>query len=215
MSEGVDRVAITEMYQRLIQERDKAIDANDSIERDIETSRNFQEEFCCSDPFYIEQVEVVKASMPDDVTSGTVGAYLYGCFQPELAVEIGCTPACSDGLKNPDIDDCNIASYEKEGGELRKLNEVNTEEANVFVAENEKITLEDRQQLRQDGVGVITTFNQDGNSINYVLGESIDLDQPEYTEPPPEEESSTWYWGWILIFFAITIAVGSAIAFLR
>ena len=215
MEEGVDRVAIAEMYQRLIQERDKEIDVDADVERDIETSRNFQEEFCCTDPFYIEQMEVIKASMPEDVTSGTVGAYLYGCFQPELAVEIGCTPACSDGLKNPDIEDCNIASYEKEGGELRKLNNVNTEEANVFIAENEEITLEDRQQLRQDGVSVITTFNQDGDSINYVLGESIDLDQPEYTEPPPEEEPYTWYWGWIFIFFAVMIAIGLAFAILR
>ena len=95
MSEEVDQVAIREMYQRLIAASNSTVDANDTIKNDIAKSRKFQDTFCCSNPFYIEQIAVIKASMPDNITSGTVGAYLYGCFMPELAVEIGCTPDCA------------------------------------------------------------------------------------------------------------------------
>ena len=217
MSEEVDQVAIREMYQRLIAARDKPIDADDTIKNDIEASRKFQDALCCVNPFYREQTAIVKASMPDNITSGTVGAYLYGCFLPELAVEIGCTPDCANGLKNPDLDACDIASYEKKQGALRKLNDVNTEEADVFLAIDEQVTSADHQQLKQDGIKVITIFNQDGNNINYILGESINLDQPENSQPAPPGETTTTTggWGWIWFILVIIIIIALAIAFLR
>jgi len=212
----VNQEAIKEMYQRLIAARDKPIDADESIIKDIATSRKFQEDYCCSDPFYKEQIEIIKGTLPDTVTNGTVGSYLYGCLQPELAVEIGCTPACSMGLKNPDLAACDIVSYEKKDGNLQKLNNLNTEDANVFITGNEQITYEDRQQLRNDGVKVITIFKQDGSSINYVLGESINLEAPENTYPPPSEGTTTTYgWGWVWFILAIILIIILVIALFR
>jgi len=214
MAEEIDKAAIREMYQRLIATRDKPIDADDVIKKDIENSRKFQDKYCCSDPFYKEEINVIKESMPDTVMSGTVGAYLYGCFQPELAVEIGCTPDCSNGLKNPDLNECDIASYEKKQGKLTKINNINTEEADVFLSNGEQITKEDRNKLRGDGVKVITVFNQDGTGINYVLGESINLDQPEEPPPPPPEQT-TWGWGWIWLILVILIIIVIVAALFR
>ena len=222
MSGEADREAIRQLYRRLIEKRDKRIDGDEDIGRDIENSRNFQENYCCSDSFYLEQIDMVKQSLPDNIISGTVGSYLYACFLPELAVEIGCTPDCIKGLKNPNLEGCNIASYEKRGGNVKKLNDVRSEEADVFIASGEKIDREDRNILRQDGVKVITLYNQDGDTINYILGESINLDQPEPPTPspspsplpsPPTTDQTAWGWVWIVIIILIITAL--AAVFLR
>lgn len=218
MSDPADQDAIKEMYQRLIGKLDQYVDATEDIKKDISLSREFDKNYCCSDPFYKEQIEVIKGTLPDNVTNGTVGAYLYGCMQPELAVEIGCTPACSTGLRNPDVSQCDIASYEKKNGVLTKLNNVTTEEANVFITGNEEITSENRQQLLQDGIKVITIYNQDGDSINYILGESINLEEPENPPtppPPPPEETTPTYWGWIWFVLAIIIVIILVVALFR
>ena len=206
--------ATKQMYERLIAAQDKPVDFDDTIKRDLEGSRTFQEAFCCTDPVYTDQIAIVVASKPDVVKSDTVGEYLYGCFQPELAVEIACTPACADGLKNPDLSPCEIASYEKKHGKLTKINNVNSEDANVFIASGESLTNEDKINLQQQGVKVITTYNQDGDTINYILGESLDISQPVTSDPPPNDSTQSggtsgwaWVWGVIILIIIIILLV--------
>jgi len=217
MSDPIDQEAIKQMYQRLISERDQSIDATESIIQDIAASRKFQDTYCCSDPFYKEQIQIIKGTLPENVINGTVGSYLYGCLQPELAVEIGCTPSCSSGLRNPDVPLCDISSYEKKNGTLSNLNTINTEDANIFITGNEQLTNQDIQQLRQNGVKIITIFTQDGNTINYILGESINLDEPyNPSPPPPPQENPTYYgWGWIWLILVIIVIIILVVAFFR
>lgn len=203
-----------QMYQRLIDARDKPIDSDDTIKRDIEGSRTFQETFCCTDPVYKEQIEIIKSTQPNTVIDKTVGAYLYGCFQPELAVEISCTPACADGvngLKNPDLSSCELASYEKNrDGILVKLNGINSEDANLFLASNQSLTKDDKAVLVQDGVKITTIYNQDGNTINYILGESIDVSQPTPTDsnqPTTNSSGNSSGWGWVWLIIIIIIII--------
>jgi len=207
--------ATKRMYERLIAAHDKSETYNDSIIKDIEGSRMFQNVFCCNDPIYQNQINTIIASKPDTVIDDTVGAYLYGCFQPELAVEVACTPACSNGLKNPNLKPCDIASYEKKG-ELIKLNSIVSEDANVFIANGNSLTNDDRRILRDQGVKVATIYTQDGNTINYVLGESIDVTQDPPTQQqqpvqdPTSSESTTswaWFWAWIIIIIVIIIII--------
>ncbi|CAH6418169.1 Hypothetical protein HVR_LOCUS44 [uncultured virus] len=218
LSTELEHDAIKQMYQRLIVAHDKPIDFDDTIKRDIEGSRTFQEAFCCTDPIYKEQIEIIKAGNPNTAIDGTVGSYLYGCFQPELAVEIGCTPACADGingLKNPDLANCEIASYEKSSygsnkGKLIKLNKITSEDANLFMGSGESLTSNDKALLVQDGVKVITIYNQDENTINYVLGESIDVTQPDSPnadQPPPSSSSTTNGWVWFLGIVVIIVII--------
>lgn len=199
---------INTIYERLIAAKDQPKNASDIITTDLEKSKKFQDTFCCDNPIYIEQITNIKATMPNTVIDDTVGEYLYGCFQPELSIEIACTPACADGgLKNPNLTPCDIASYEKKG-ELKKINNVDGEDANVFVANNNNITHDDILILRNDGVTVITIYNQDGNTINYILGESINITQDQPSPPPPQNQSqNSMNWTWIWIFIIIIIIV--------
>jgi len=209
---------IKQTYERLISEHDKPLDFNDTIKKDIMVSQKFQETFCCSNPVYIQQIDTIKATRPSVVVDNTVGAYLYGCFQPELAVEIACTPACTTGLKNPDLVKCDIAAYEKKDDKFVKLNDIKSEDANVFIAKDQIIKEADRAVLKEDGVKVITTYKQDGTTINYILGESYDITQPVQS-PPPEGVSTTtttsYGWLWILIIIAIVVGILIAIFFIR
>lgn len=196
------------MYERLIASRDKSKTADESIIRDFEGSRMFQDVFCCNDPIYKEQIERVKATLPDSVNDDTVGEHLYGCMQPELSVDIACTPACADGgLINPNLEPCKMASYEKKDGELKKINNVSSDEAHVFITSNETLALADRNELLEQGIKVITTYNQDGDTINYVLGETIDLKQQDSKPQDPPEQTTTSNWAWILLIIAIVIII--------
>jgi hypothetical protein len=140
-------------YERLIPAHNKSKD-DETIQPDILESKAFQEQYCCEDKIYLEQINNVVASKPEIIAPNTVGSYLYGCFQPELAIEIACTPECATGLKNPKLDACDIASYHKKGT-LTKVNMVNSEEANIFIAHGEILTLEDKNLLLSHGIKVI------------------------------------------------------------
>ena len=210
----LEQEATKRMYERLIAAKDKSKTFDENIKRDLEGSHMFQDAFCCSDPIYTEQINIIKASVPDVVKADTIGEHLYGCFQPELAVEIACTPACADGgLKNPDLSPCEIASYQKTKDGLKKLTDASGEfqqEANVFINTGAKITSADRQQLRNDGIKIITTYDRDHDTINYVLGESIDItqDEPESVQDQTNTSStSTANWVWILWIVLIILAI--------
>jgi len=217
VSTQLEQDAIKRMYERLIAARDKSKPFDDSITKDIEGSRMFQEAFCCTDPIYKEQVATIAATTPNIVIDDTVGSYLYGCFQPELTVEISCTPACANGIKNPNLTPCEIASYEKKG-QLNKLNNVVSEDANIFIATGNTLTQEDLKSLFSQGVKVITIYKQDGNTINYILGESLNITQEDPTDSPPAYESTNgtgWVWMWIAIAIALLIIIMIILIFIK
>ena len=210
----LEQDAIKRMYDRLIAAKDQSKAANESVIADLKGSQMFQDAFCCNDPIYKDQIALIKSTLPDIVYDDTIGEHLYGCFQPELAVDIACTPACSDGgLINPDLAPCDLASYEKKGDTLKKLNNISTNEANVFITTGSELTLSDRNDLRAQGVKIITIYDQDDNTINYILGETLDITQPEQTLPsaPPSSESTTTItttnWAWILLIIGIIIVI--------
>lgn len=207
----LEQDATKRMYERLIIAYDKSLDFDETIKRDLEGSRIFQEAFCCTDPVYKEQMEIIKTSKPDIINNDTVGSYLYSCFQPESAVEITCTPACINGLKNPDLVSCDVMAYEKKNGILNKLNIVITDYAYVFIATGETITASDRAILNHDGITLITIYNQDGTTINYIPGESINLESSDLAQQSDQVQSTStpnnWTWAWVWILIALIILV--------
>ena len=208
---------IKQVYERLIVSHDKALDHDETIKRDIETSRTFQDTFCCDNPAYIEQINVIKAQKSNIITNNTVGAYLFACFQPELAVEIACTPACAEGLKNPDIEPCELASYKKSNGKLIKVNTLISEDANIFIEGDESLNQADKTTLQKDGVKIISIYTQDGTSINYILGESINISETPTeapTQTPTQQETTTnnWAWVWIIAVIILIIIIALILA---
>lgn len=209
----LEHEATKRMYERLIAAKDKSKTFDENIKRDLEGSHMFQDAFCCADPIYTEQINIIKETLPDVVDADTVGEHLYGCFQPELSIEIACTPACADGgLKNPDLSPCEIASYRKTQNGLKKLTDGSGEfkhEANVFIDLGAKITSADRLQLRNDNIKIITTYHQDHGHINHILGENIDITQDEpVNQTSSTSSSSDWLWIiWIILIILVIIAI--------
>lgn len=195
---------INEVFDRLIAARDR-LKTDMSVTHDLAAARQFQDQSYGS-PQYLAQIAKVRASLPNVVQDDTVGEFLYGCFQPELAVEIACTPACADsGLRNPSLTSCEMAAYKKKG-DLKKINSVVSDEAHVFVAQNNQFTSDDRHVLREQGIKVVTLYNQDDANINYVLGETINIQQTTNptdpgnpTDPAQNESTTNWAWFWIII----------------
>lgn len=203
--------ATKRMFERLVAARDKSKQENETIIKDLEGSHMFQDAFCCDDSAYREQITTIVATMPKITKDYTVGEYLYGCFQPETIVEIACTPACADGgLRNPDLNPCQSASYEKRVI-LKKLNSLTTSDAHLFIAANNSITADDIHRLRADGVKSIITYTQDGNSINYIRGTTINI--PEIntnstaTAQATDTSSTNWAWLWVLIVVILIIVI--------
>lgn len=197
-----------EVYNRLIRNQDKRLDYNKQIIDDIDASRRFQEEYCCINPIYLSEVEKVKNSMPKKIEYGTVADYLYACFQPSISIETACVPNCERGLKNPSNKDCTFGIYEKHDGKLIKTNNNNTEDIYVFLGSGETLTPGDREFLKSQGVKFATIYSQDGNSIDYVMGDTIDLYEP-IPEPIPEPAPSQtyYYWWWGLGFLILMIII--------
>lgn len=212
----LEHEATKRMYERLVAAHDKFLDFDETIKRDLEGSRTFQEAFCCTDPVYKEQMEIIKTSKPDIITSDTVGAYLHSCFQPESTVETACTPACINGLKNSDLMSCDAVVYEKKNGKLQKLNTFTGDYADVFIATGDTITSDDKAILKWDNINIITLYNQNGTTINYILAESINLEHSDKSEQsgPSQQldqaQSTTlnnWTLAWVLILIALIILV--------
>jgi hypothetical protein len=209
-SDSLEHEATRRMYQRLVTSHDKSLNYNDIIKRDIEGSRTFQDVFCCDDPIYTDQIEIIKLNQPSTVIADTVGSYLYGCFQPEKEVEVICTPACIKGLRNPKtIEDCSFPVYEKKDNLLTKLNVVaGNNQGLVFVASGQTVTAEDIKLLQKD-VQTITTYLQDENTLNYQLGETLDLNSTSTLATADTstttEEPSNWIWVWVIIVVILII----------
>ncbi len=210
----LEQDATKNMYDRLIASRDKNIknlENFNSVNLDLQGSRMFQEAFCCDDPLYKEQIQIIKSTIPNIVKDDTVGKYLYGCFLPESVVEISCTPSCIDGgLKNPELSSCDIASYEKRGI-LKKLNEIHSDEAYVFIATGNELTVVDRKELYRQGIKIITVYQQEGTNINYVPGQTMNVMGSEnvtITNTVTETtNTSNWVWAWVLLATLLIIII--------
>lgn len=213
--------AVKDAFTRLIAARDMATDATEQIKSDMDMARMFQETHTCDDSEYQDIQAYVKQQYnqlpPSTIISGTVGAYLFSCLQASAVIDAICTPDCANGFHDCDATACDLASYHKINGKIVKLNAVATEDANVFLANGEGITREDREILRRDGVKVITTYTQDGNTINYILGESNDITQPDpEPQPNPTPSTSGWAWLWIILgIIAIIIIIAGILSALR
>ena len=222
MYSGVTTKVELDAFTRLAAASNMTIDANEQIKSDMKIARDFQETYNCDDPQYREILGYIKeeydAKPPDTIISGTVGAYLFSCIQPSATVNPVCIPDCASGFHDCDVPSCDLPSYHKSNGELLKINDISNEDANVFIARGDSLTSADRAALRNDGIKVITLYNQDGNSINYIHGESINLDSPE-PQPQPQPQPSTssgWAWLWLIIgILAIIVIIGIIMASVR
>lgn len=216
VSTELEQDATKRMFERLMAAKDKSKDNDEIVIKDLEGARMFQDAFCCSDPIYQDQIKIILPNEPDNIGANTVASYLYGCFQDESTVEIACTPECSTGLKNPNLAPCDIASYQK-SDKLIKVNSVVSEDADVFISQGSSLTKDDMAILRSQGIKVITTYNQNGNTITYTLGQSLTVEQdpaaPTQTSDNSTTTSSGWVWVWIII--AILLIAILAVIFLR
>lgn len=212
----LEQEATKNMYERLIAARDKNIknlENFNSVTLDIQGSKMFQEVFCCNDPLYKDQIQIIKDTVPNVINDDTVGKYLYGCFQTKSTVEISCTPSCNSGLKNPELSLCDLASYEKRGT-LRRVNGVNSEDAYIFIASGNELTVDDRKELYREGIKVITLYQQDGNTIDYLPGETINVlggyqsNVVTITNTTlTTTNTSNWPWVWILLATILIIII--------
>jgi hypothetical protein len=190
--------------------------ANPQIISDLSTLKQFKVENCCTGTTYQDQVNQIQQSVPDVVNQNTVGSYLYACFQPAIAIPVACTPECTNGFTNPKLSPCNNPSYQKIDGKLVKINDINGPDANIFLAPGEKTTNEDRALLKAAGVQTATKYAQSNDSINYVLGETIDVNQPEPVPPPPPPPPTTYYyWSWLWLILLIIVIIGIVMLFVR
>lgn len=206
---------IQQVIARLIAVQTQPIGATDTIKNDINTLKSFQDAYCCASPEYLAEIAAVRNSVPNTVTQGTVGEYLYGCFQPELVGQIACTPACVNGLKNPDLQACNVPSFVKTNGTITKINEVMGNTGNLYLAAGQVYTEADRQYLLSEGLQSVTVYSQDGANVTYILGETADLNQPVTQQPAPTNTNATWAWGWIWLVIIIIIVIILAIFLAR
>lgn len=206
VSTELEHDATKKMFERLILDKDKSINHNDTIKRDIEGAKTFQEVFCCSDPLYKKQIEQIQKVKNKKVKNGTVAAFLHGCFESESSVEVSCTPACATGLRNPELKPCGIPSYEKKNGKLHKLNNIKGDEANVFLAHNEELTMKDKEKLHEQGIRTITVYDQLEDSIKYELNQSYATVQNNVVSDTTNNNLNGWFW---IILLLIVISVSA------
>lgn len=190
------------VIDRLIQVYDKPLDFNETVIKDLEIVRAMKQ---------IDKSEIQKLShVPDIINSNTVGSYLYSCFQEETVVEVACTPECSNGIKNPNMIPCDVVSYHKSSIGLIKLNTLSTEDGNVFIESNQWLNKDDIKKIRDDGVKVITIYNQDGNTINYKLDNTYNISIPRDITNNVVlnyNNDNSWIWGVLLFIIVIIISV--------
>lgn len=201
-------MSIHQVHERLVANANDPIDAH-SV--DVALSRQFVEQRCCSDPEYLTEVTYIKSNIPSTVNEGTVASYLYGCFQPEISVEIACTPACSTGFKNPSLANCSTPSYQKKNDMLIKLNDVNDTTADIFIDNGQNLNSDDYTQLKNDGIKTANLYYQDGNTINYVLNGVADVENGVPSDNPPPDNSQNWAWILIIIIIIAILLIVIAV----
>ncbi len=188
------------IYQRLLSNSNKPID---SYINDIDSSKTFEAAFCCDHPIYETQINDIKNEIPvGEIVDGTVGSYLWACFQDAIAIDdvpIQCTPSCFKGLKNPQLPMCNIPIYNKTrvGGLVflneQELNDINgasstNTTANVFLEHGTRFTTDDYNYFQQHQYQQVNIYEQQvANNektvdttplINYKFKETIQTSAP-------------------------------------
>lgn len=207
--------SIRNIHSRLSTASSLPVDTEEYV-NDIIASREFSDNYCCNTPEYLTEIEILKTTTPSVVSKNTIGSYLYGCFQPELAIDIKCTPECITGLRNPTFDKCQLPVYQKINGDLVLISKgEENSNALVFLNEDTVLSSEDQEYLYNQNVRQVTLNYRDGNTINYLLGETVNIDD----EPEPENNVAStapqnYYWGWLLLIILIIILV-AAFFFLR
>lgn len=198
--------SIRNIHTRLANAATLPIDTPE-YKNDIDISREFSNNYCCNSPEYITEIELLRSNTPSVVNKDSIGSYLYGCFQPELAIDIKCTPECITGLNNPTYSECESPVYQKIDDKLVLIGEGNSgSQALVFLEENNMFTAEDQEFLYDQGIRRVTLNYRDGNTINYLLGETVDIEDEPVEDEPVQQ---TYYWGWILLFLIIIICIGA------
>lgn len=152
-----------QVYNKLLNHHDKPINHN--------IIKSHLDQLSTQDLSHV----IRSTDQPDIITSNTIGAYLWGCFQPELATSIACTPACINAVSNPKLQSCKVNVYEKRLNKLTKLYHNETSHANIYLASNQLLNNQDVKQLLKDGITSGTLYYQDNNTINYIMGDSFDL----------------------------------------
>lgn len=176
-------------------------------EKYIQKALKYDKETKHDDKEYIEQVAELKHNQPAVIQFGSVGEFLHGCFQPYNNVEVSCTPSCINGFPNHDLHSCDVPVYIKSGNKISKiLNNINTT-AYVFVLTGQILDNSDLQFLKKDKIKNIIVYNQDGDNINFNIGETIELDSVAATADDTTTTTTTWTWLWIVLFAIVIIAL--------
>lgn len=207
---------IRAVFSRLLQAQNMSIDANDQIKADMQRAREFQKSQTCESQEYKDIAQYLVAEYnrnpPVNIRTGTVGEYLFACITPSTAINVKCTPNCiNNAFFSCGNGGCNSSpSYHKNGDNIVKLNDVTSEDVYLFLIPGQTFTLKDRTYFANNGVKTVTIYNRDGETINYVRGETIDV-----TAPPPADQvvQPGWGWGWLWIVIII-ILVLMIVAFL-
>lgn len=209
-------VNIRDVHRRLIESSGKQL-TDPSIQKDLELSKNFKTQHCCSSQIYLDEMNFINQNIPPTINQNTVGSYLYGCFLPDITINIECTPECSNGLTNPQHDICQFPTYEKSDNQLININEGSGSNALLFLPYGSTITNADILLLKNNGVKVVSIYTRDENTIDYVFNKTSNVDELEETpatQQPPPPTSYAWLW-WLLFIILVIFILFLAFSALR
>ena len=149
---------------------------------------------------------------PEKIVPGTIGELLYGCYVSNDGCPVACTPSCLNGFSNPGLIPCNLSAYQKEGCQMRKINDLCSCEAVIFLEPDTRFNLGDKVVLRKEGVSSVHIYQRTDSTLNYTLLQEGELDNigvSEPTHPPPPAKSSNYSWIWIagILVLLVIIAV--------
>lgn len=121
--------------------------------------------------------EEIRATLPVEVISGTVGEYLYSCLKSEINGNISaCVPECVSFLPLSGKTKCDTPSFLRTNNGLTKLNEAKGESANVYsMGDIESLKPEEEEYLRQEGIVEVSIFKRETGSSRYSKSLSVSL----------------------------------------
>jgi cobalamin biosynthesis Mg chelatase CobN len=137
-----------------------------------------------------EITEEIRATLPVEVVSGTVGEYLYSCLKSEMNGNTSaCTPECVSFLPLSGKTKCDVPSYVRTSKGLTKLNESKGEIANVYtMGDSGDLKPEEEEFLRQEGITEVSVFKREPSSSRYVKSCSVSL--PSHSDTRSRSSSS-------------------------
>lgn len=179
---------------------------SENHEKNIQKALRYDKEAKHHDKEYVEQIAELKDNQPAVIQFGSVGEFLHGCFQPYNNVEVSCTPSCINGFPNHDLHSCEVPVYIKSNNKINKIHNNINSTAYVFVLTGQILDGSDLQFIKKDKIKNIIIYNQDGDNINFNIGETIELDS---TADATVDDTTTsgWTWVWIVLFVIVVIAL--------